>query len=223
MVDQTSASAVKPATSANGAGIKWQQTVEGRAKLSEAQVRAHKEHPRSTTPASEETLKRLGDLVKGGATVKDAAALVKMGYSTAQRYLRAVPKKAGGPKSATKSTKTKKTSTRGVRLSPEQIKGLSKLVPKMGPNLLAKDIAQRLKCHVSSVYTYRSKLLNGVTPGRRRQVTEESAQQGLSIAHMADLKEAYEKIWEDVHKNQVEPTNGELYVTRVYRRMTGRG
>lgn len=216
MTEQTSAPADKPAT--NGATkVSWQHSIEGRQKISDAQKAAHARTQRNTTPLSPEKKQRLYNLVKDGSTVRDAAQLMGIGYSTAQRYVRDAKsnskKKASNAGNA-QTTKPKK----GFRLRPEQIKILTKLVPKMGPDLLATEIAARAKCHVSSVYTYRSRLVNGASPSNAAPQATDS---GLSMIDYVEFKETYKSMWEEIWNKRAEPTNAEVRVTRLWRRLNG--
>lgn len=219
MAEQTTVSQ-KPAPASNGAASTlWQRSVEGRRKISEAQKAAHAKKARSTTPVSPETQKRLQDLIKGGATVKAAAQLLGMGYSTAQRYARAkTGAKNGTPATASKKASSPAASGTGVRLRPAQLRMLAKLVPKIGPTLTAQEVAKRAKCHLSSVYAYRRKMLNeATTPPPAHPGT--ASQSALSAIDYADLKDAYKTIWNECWAKQTEPTDGEIRFTRVWRRI----
>jgi transposase len=227
MADQASASSEKPTT--NGTGkVSWTQTTEGRKKLADAQRAAHAraKQLRSTSPVPEEKVKRLRELIRGGSSVKDAAQLVGIGYSTAQRYAKAPktaqktapkatpkppaapPRRSGGPK-------------HGFRLDPAQIKMIQKLLPRM-PELSAREIAKRAKCHLSSVYHYRRQVENGDGASPRATVVATANQaSGLSAEDRAAFRDAYKTTLEEMWSKRMEPTNGELKWIRAWRQLNG--
>lgn len=211
MTEQTIAPATKSTT--NGAAPKppGALTDVGRAKISAAQKLAHKNNPsRNTSPLSPEKQKRLRDRVKAGATVKEAAAKEKVGYSTAQRYLRAVPKV---PSKTVKGKKTK-----GGLLSLQQMKLIRKRIPQMGPDLRAADIAKEAGCHISSVYYYRKQMLGQTAEGPARA---DVAAEGISLPIYSALKAFNKRSWEDCWKKQVELSTADIRLILEWRQSNG--
>lgn len=207
MAEQTPAPAAKPTT--NGAKPPGHTEV-ARAKISAAQKAAHKKNPhRNTTPLSPEKQKRLRDLVKAGSTLKDAAAKEKVGYSTAQRYLR------GLPKLPPKTVKGKK-GVKGRRLSGQQIALIQKRIPQMGPDLRAEDIAKEADCHIASVYHYR-KQMQGPTAAASAGIAGE----GIPLPLYSALKAFNKRAWEDCWKERVELSTADLRLILEWRDMNG--
>lgn len=198
MADQTPSSA-KAAT--NGAAKPVQSPL-GRGIPS---TRGPTKHPRNMAvlPA---TIDRLVQLVKSGATIKEAADTVKVGYSTAQWYLR--ERRRGGK--GIKVKKKGKAVPKVFRLSPEQIKIINRLLPKM-PQIRAEQIAKQAKCHISSVYHYRKLMLNG----------EDAPEggEGITTALYADMREFNRKAWKNCWASQVELTDAEIDGIKTWRRM----
>lgn len=192
----------------NGAAGKplWQQTPQGRAELS---ALAKKRKPHSTRAVPEAKIRRLGELVSGGATVKAAASRVGMGYSTAQRYERELRKRG------TIAVKPARRASRGFRLEASQIKLIDKLL-KADPPVLVSDIAKRAKCHVSSVYVRRKRMVAEPDEALSPQVDVSA---GIPARSYRDFKHANDTTWMDVRKEEREPTDGEMLWTMAWRRM----
>lgn len=190
----------------NGAAGKplWQQTQKGRAKLAAIAKRTRKDNPHSTRRVSEAKIRRLGELVAGGATVKAAAQQLGIGYSTAQRYERGLRKQAGKTPKATRAKQ-------GFRLAPAQIRRIEKLIRA---NVPAAEIAKRAKCHLSSVYHYRRQFENAVA-----QATPDTSHEGIPAMAYVELRQANKHLWNAVWDERREPTDSELRFSMAYRRM----
>ena len=167
--------------------------------------RAPSKYPRNDA-VSPDKWQRLERLVKGGATVKHAAETVKIGYSTAQGYL-------GNLRKGGKKTPKAAAVSKGFRLSPQQIKIINALLPKM-PELRAADIARQAKCHLSSVYHYRRMMLNEGGPVR---VADTSA--GIAPMIYVDMEATNKRIWKDCWEKRVELTDGEIRAVMTWRSM----
>lgn len=215
MAEQTAASPApqQHSNGANGAAIaKGKLTEAGRQKIAEAQKAHHAAHARNTSPITPARIKRLQALIQRGATVKEAAEVVGIGYSTAQRHLTLSNKK----------TPTKAKSVRSSRRAPlttEQMSMLRRLIPKM-PEISADEIARRAKVHFSTVYSYRRAML-----GNRKPAEGSKAQalttHGLASDIYADFREAYKLVWRDHQRTGEEPHNAELYFARAWRKLHG--
>ncbi len=208
----------KPKASANGVDkIPWIKTPEGRKRMSDAQKAAHAAKARNTTPVPDGKISRLKELVHGGATVKEAAQLIGMGYSTAQRYMSA-SKKSGAARKKSSGVQAKKAKGRRGPLSPRQMKLLNRLLPKLGSELKAHEIAKRVGCHLTSVYAHQKKML-AAPSAAPTAVGVSSQQSALSASDYSDLKAVYSKIWRESHTNHSEPSDAELDFTKIWRRI----
>lgn len=189
----------------------------GRERIAAAQRTHHAAHPRNTSPISPEKLAKLRALVKGGAKVTDAAKAVGMGYSTAQRYVRA----DGKPTSpAPRTARAPQKRGGGPSTTPEQQAILRRWVPKM-PQKSAQEIAAKAGVHVSTVYFYRKKLVADKDTRKSRRTTSPQPQHEMSLMVEAEFKAAYKKMWEDSWNNRRELTNGEISQIRAYRIQKG--
>lgn len=205
MADQTSPLPAKPIHATNGAA---KPTPQGRVKPVALPKRGPTKHPRNTA-ISPDVIKRLQQLVKGGDTIKTAAEALKIGYSTAQWYLRSLRgrSEAAAPKKKAKRTKTPK----GYRLSPKQVEVIQRLLPRM-PDISAAEIAKEAGCHLSSVYQYRRQMLNesgGVA---------DAPEQPMTTALYADLRDINRRIWNDCWDKRVELSDGEIRAIILWRR-----
>jgi len=171
-------------------------------------ARGPTKHPRNTVvlPVMVEQLARM---VESGSTVKEAADKLKIGYSTAQWYLR--ERRRGAKKTA---DKTKGKVSKGFRLSPEQIKIINRLLPKM-PQITAHEIAKQAKCHISSVYHYRRMAAND----EDRPLPTGDAGEGITAALYAEMRDFNRKAWNNCWDSRVELTDAEISAVKTWRRM----
>lgn len=223
MADQALVPVTKDSLPVKAAPVPWQSSPAGRAKLARAQRLAHRrDGPRDTSPLTPETIRRLFDLLKEGKSVKKAASVLKIGYSTAQRYASQGPKTNGGSR-VVATIAPQKQSGPGKRLSAQSVARIKRLLSSKSP-LSVRQVAEREGVSTSAVYHYKA-LLNSETRDDQLPVVHSAAAQspgtGLSTAVLADLRHIYKLMYEDAFRKQRPLERHELRFADVWKRING--
>jgi len=182
---------MQPQTNGAGNGAAGKPSLPQQPPAAEGRKLSHPAKSHSTRRIPEEKLERLKKAMASGLHIKQAAKRADMGYSTAQRYLRAQGNsKKSGP--AAKSAKSSRR--RGFRIPPATIEEIkARLAAGEKPTDIARVI--RPTVHLSSVYHYQKMMK---FEGTKRRPHTDVSEGRRPLMDMAGYSQANKRTWEDI-------------------------